>query len=184
MRSLPLSLLTLFTSLLCRSVFHLSFFFFFLMIRRPPRSTLFPYTTLFRSHEVQAAVPVHVLPHRVGHHAHPRQLGRQALGDVGEVAVPVVLQQHAAGISARSEEHTSELQSPCNLVCRLLLEKKKKDVHSYDAAVLSLLAVSAVEEACEKHECIFRVHARCGPASASTPWYASYPIYVRELYGV
>src|SRR5256885_4952208 len=75
-------------------------FFFFLMIRRPPRSTLFPYTTLFRSH---AAQPLAALP--------DARLSR--LGAVGV-------------LSGRSEEHTSELQSPCNLVCRLLLEKKKK----------------------------------------------------------
>src|SRR2546430_3949881 len=75
------------------------FFFFFLMIRRPPRSTLFPYTTLFRSHLALADTPV---PQRLPD-AGP---GR---GDVG-----------------RSEEHTSELQSQSNLVCRLLLEKKKK----------------------------------------------------------
>src|SRR5256885_9834570 len=86
------------------------------MIRRPPRSTLFPYTTLFRSQhdnvaEVRGAVlerdllagqlPDLALP---VHHAHFRD-------DLGEL---------------RSEEHTSELQSPCNLVCRLLLEKKKQ----------------------------------------------------------
>src|SRR5256885_14529144 len=70
--------------------------FFFLMIRRPPRSTLFPYTTLFRSG--------------------PR---RRSGGTGGN--------GRAAGAHGRSEEHTSELQSPCNLVCRLLLEKKKKD---------------------------------------------------------
>src|SRR5256885_3520890 len=68
------------------------------MIRRPPRSTLFPYTTLFRSHLRQLRLrllrPPHLLPHP------PR---------------------------ARSEEHTSELQSPCNLVCRLLLEKNKTE---------------------------------------------------------
>src|SRR5256885_15592738 len=79
-----------------------SLFFFFLMIRRPPRSTLFPYTTLFRS-------------------AVPQMLGRvvlalDLLGDVHQLAAD----------RGRSEEHTSELQSPCNLVCRLLLEKKKK----------------------------------------------------------
>src|SRR5215467_15104734 len=68
------------------------FFFFFLMIRRPPRSTLFPYTTLFRSS----------VPH---------------------CGSSFWLCSNAA--HARSEEHTSELQSPCNLVCRLLLEKKK-----------------------------------------------------------
>src|SRR5256885_3378251 len=77
------------------------FFFFFLMIRRPPRSTLFPYTTLFRSR----ATGVHDF-----HAAHDRVGGGH--GD-GPNLVP------------RSEEHTSELQSPCNLVCRLLLEKKK-----------------------------------------------------------
>src|SRR6266540_3514355 len=71
------------------------FFFFFLMIRRPPRSTLFPYTTLFRSS-----------PSEPGDHA-------------GQLAQAVVLGR------GRSEEHTSELQSHHDLVCRLLLEKKK-----------------------------------------------------------
>src|SRR6516165_12295955 len=70
------------------------FFFFFLMIRRPPRSTLFPYTTLFR----------------------PRS--RSAVGRRGPACRP-------GNVSPRSEEHTSELQSQSNLVCRLLLEKKK-----------------------------------------------------------
>src|SRR2546430_7520053 len=83
-------------------------FFFFLMIRRPPRSTLFPYTTLFRS--------------RAGH----------GLGfDVAEIAyhaVPVEVGLHraAAVLSHEIGRHTSELQSQSNLVCRLLLEKKKK----------------------------------------------------------
>src|SRR5256885_7987805 len=77
------------------------------MIRRPPRSTLFPYTTLFRS--VRAyALRVHVDGQDLG-------LGR--LEGLAGAEVARVLQ--------RSEEHTSELQSPCNLVCRLLLEKKK-----------------------------------------------------------
>src|SRR3972149_7587238 len=70
-------------------------FFFFLMIRRPPRSTLFPYTTLFRSPERK--VPWHYS------------------------------KQNPARYKFRSEEHTSELQSQSNLVCRLLLEKKKKN---------------------------------------------------------
>src|SRR5688572_33171338 len=77
-------------------------FFFFLMIRRPPRSTLFPYTTLFRSyaggHHVVARLPL------LEHHPHRFHV------------IPGI----------RSEEHTSELQSQSNLVCRLLLEKKKK----------------------------------------------------------
>src|SRR5256885_7765837 len=79
-------------------------FFFFLMIRRPPRSTLFPYTTLFRSALV-------VQP-----------LQRQARAQQRPVAVQAGVQVVHGD---RSEEHTSELQSPCNLVCRLLLEKKK-----------------------------------------------------------
>src|SRR5450432_4660844 len=77
-------------------VFFVSFFFFFLMIRRPPRSTLFPYTTLFRS------------------------LDR--VTSAGRVVGDVFFQRRIE----RSEEHTSELQSRSDLVCRLLLEKKKK----------------------------------------------------------
>src|SRR5256885_12879589 len=84
------------------------------MIRRPPRSTLFPYTTLFRSANVHG--PAEGLGQGVG--------GHDALGS----RAPVVgLGCGNGGRQAgRSEEHTSELQSPCNLVCRLLLEKKKK----------------------------------------------------------
>src|SRR3989454_8295387 len=87
------------------------------MIRRPPRSTLFPYTTLFRS---------------------VKNVGEKALGEIAELLrreglnfgmkfeeTEDELKVVDAG-AARSEEHTSELQSPCNLVCRLLLEKKKK----------------------------------------------------------
>src|SRR2546426_3887652 len=79
------------------------------MIRRPPRSTLFPYTTLFRSRSYEQGV-------------------------TDEFVVPIVITESSPSGAAegedsvitRSEEHTSELQSPCNLVCRLLLEKKKK----------------------------------------------------------
>src|SRR5256885_5904400 len=70
------------------------------MIRRPPRSTLFPYTTLFRSVEIRERL------------AFPEAMLPAALGQLKS--------------RERSEEHTSELQSPCNLVCRLLLEKKKQ----------------------------------------------------------
>src|SRR5256885_16960498 len=87
---------------------HIFFFFFFLMIRRPPRSTLFPYTTLFRS--------LHRLA-RVGGERGGRRFLDQLL---------VTALDRALALAKRSEEHTSELQSPCNLVCRLLLEKKKK----------------------------------------------------------
>src|SRR5256885_13209678 len=92
------------------------------MIRRPPRSTLFPYTTLFRS------CPEPVFDFLAAH----RRLGRQRAGPT-----PGRDQRYAcraiARIGERSEEHTSELQSPCNLVCRLLLEKKKKVSAAADA---------------------------------------------------
>src|SRR5260370_30163570 len=78
-------------------------FFFFLMIRRPPRSTLFPYTTLFRSRGTASSCCC-----GRGFHGTPRCCGLLRRG--------------------RSEEHTSELQSHLNLVCRLLLEKKKKSL--------------------------------------------------------
>src|SRR5256886_12323734 len=88
------------------------------MIRRPPRSTLFPYTTLFRSILTEQHGPGRTEPHSDRNHSHHRR-GHQNCKD-GENYVECPLQQ---GI--RSEEHTSELQSQSNLVCRLLLEKKK-----------------------------------------------------------
>src|SRR5256885_12763080 len=83
--------------------------FFFLMIRRPPRSTLFPYTTLFRSLDGRPELDRLAVPSEEG-------VGLDLL----------VLHRPDRRRPPRSEEHTSELQSPCNLVCRLLLEKKKK----------------------------------------------------------
>src|SRR5256885_8152108 len=87
------------------------------MIRRPPRSTLFPYTTLFRSEK-------YLMPKNA---PTPRATNRTA---------NTILINHAGILtpvgSGRSEEHTSELQSPCNLVCRLLLEKKKTSLTTYD----------------------------------------------------
>src|SRR5438876_7709877 len=80
--------------------------FFFLMIRLPPRSTLFPYTTLFRSHARACARP-----------------GCGGAAGAAARRARSALAPHARG---RSEEHTSELQSPVHLVCRLLLEKKKQ----------------------------------------------------------
>src|SRR5690242_21531135 len=84
------------------------------MIRRPPRSTLFPYTTLFRSEAAPA------LADQFAHHRHG-QPGGQAAAECDRRAVA------DQGYRVRSEEHTSELQSHVNLVCRLLLEKKKKN---------------------------------------------------------
>src|SRR6266581_6098738 len=85
-------------------VFFVFFFFFFLMIRRPPRSTLFPYTTLFRS--------TRTIPRSTAASRSRRRRSR------------------LRGSATRSEEHTSELQSPVHLVCRLLLEKKKKTIQN------------------------------------------------------
>src|SRR3712207_7836614 len=90
---------------------------FFLMIRRPPRSTLFPYTTLFRSRVGDDAVARVAVAVRVD-----GDLRRTAGGQVG---LPHRLEAHGPVVVARSEEHTSELQSRQYLVCRLLLEKKK-----------------------------------------------------------
>src|SRR5438067_13714059 len=105
------------------SYFCVSFFiplalFFFLMIRRPPRSTLFPYTTLFRS-ESDASI------------SRERQLDRSAV-----VTRLFTSPDHAAD---RSEEHTSELQSRFDLVCRLLLEKKKKRKQKMILAKMNIL---------------------------------------------
>src|SRR5256885_3589461 len=97
------------------------------MIRRPPRSTLFPYTTLFRSSDAMAKA---LWP------------GRDPIGQCVKVGADTVPCSYVVGVAEniksqelgddpglfRSEEHTSELQSPCNLVCRLLLEKKKINI--------------------------------------------------------
>src|SRR2546426_2918749 len=88
------------------------------MIRRPPRSTLFPYTTLFRSNSLLVTRTTH----KEGVPACQEPKGEVSLGG-GERRYS----NSPKGTSGRSEEHTSELQSPCNLVCRLLLEKKKND---------------------------------------------------------
>src|SRR5256885_6025306 len=82
---------------------------FFLMIRRPPRSTLFPYTTLFRS--TLGALCIRPPP-------------SSSMPGARRFSTPCAISR---GGRNRSEEHTSELQSPCNLVCRLLLEKKKRN---------------------------------------------------------
>src|SRR2546430_3717336 len=104
-----------------------SVFFFFLMIRRPPRSTLFPYTTLFRS-------------------------GAVARDDQPVTPPPLTLALLERGRErfdiARSEEHTSELQSQSNLVCRLLLEKKKK------SSTILRSNVAAGSDVISSHSCI------------------------------
>src|SRR5256885_5679598 len=106
-------------------------YFFFLMIRRPPRSTLFPYTTLFRSARRARTAA--------------RRAAAGAAPWPGRAPVRCAAAGHpraAQGTSARSEEHTSELQSPCNLVCRLLLEKKKRNPYRLHQCVLTTRPVN------------------------------------------
>src|SRR3712207_8153920 len=102
--------------------------FFFLMIRRPPRSTLFPYTTLFRSEE-HAAGAQEIHPRHVRKSTYEvLETGREIARVAGVGAAKVKVRgQHRVEpvVHRRSEEHTSELQSRQYLVCRLLLEKKK-----------------------------------------------------------
>src|SRR2546427_8660930 len=98
----------------------LFFFFFFLMIRRPPRSTLFPYTTLFRSLTCERF-----------------HLGFQIVAhEIKFVGLRISGVECGFRRRQRSEEHTSELQSQSNLVCRLLLEKKKKKKNTIDTSCI------------------------------------------------
>src|SRR2546430_4833547 len=99
------------------------------MIRRPPRSTLFPYTTLFRSVVVQCADDI------AAHDSDPEVLANALRWKIGAAAesqraatrlAPMMALLDTWALTSRSEEHTSELQSQSNLVCRLLLEKKKR----------------------------------------------------------
>src|SRR5256885_9061949 len=98
------------------------------MIRRPPRSTLFPYTTLFRSVGL-AAIVLAALFVPESRAARPRRVDPVGQG----LVIGALASLTHAIIEGRSEEHTSELQSPCNLVCRLLLEKKKIYDCTYDS---------------------------------------------------
>src|SRR5256885_12925703 len=108
------------------------FFFFFLMYRRPPRSTLFPSPTLFRFWRIRPAsrgttLVVTLHPKCPCSTATLEELARLASVSENGVAIDVLIVRpagEAEGWERRSEEHTSELQSPCNLVCRLLLGKK------------------------------------------------------------
>src|SRR5256885_3036683 len=102
------------------------------MIRRPPRSTLFPYTTLFRSiFDARGAF---------------RRVASRDVVRVGSSPIRSVEDQILRTIfrHRRSEEHTSELQSPCNLVCRLLLEKKKKNKDIIWSRILGSLGIGAM----------------------------------------
>src|SRR2546430_10482382 len=99
------------------------------MIRRPPRSTLFPYTTLFRSVPISGGNYFRQIPHTLLKHAvaHWKR----------SFDAPFMMYFHVWELDPRSEEHTSELQSQSNLVCRLLLEKKKiKLLQTLDDAVI------------------------------------------------
>src|SRR5256885_7278447 len=101
------------------------------MIRRPPRSTLFPYTTLFRSPWRQAVLRSLLEFDIIGFQT---DRDRSNFASCAQRLIP-----------ERSEEHTSELQSPCNLVCRLLLEKKKKNDTPHVCYIAHLLAIRALD---------------------------------------
>src|SRR2546426_8943812 len=101
------------------------------MIRRPPRSTLFPYTTLFRSQEARARQAVRMT---VGYCLVATTVTAVAFLTIPETLVALF----------RSEEHTSELQSPCNLVCRLLLEKKKNGLTTIGVRVMDMTSDAPV----------------------------------------
>src|SRR2546429_9300859 len=105
------------------SPYLLFFSFFFLMIRRPPRSTLFPYTTLFRS--------LHPLFQDQGICKDARDRGRWSEWCIGNPCSSINGSPNGEIRPQRSEEHTSELQSRLHLVCRLLLEKKKKTQNTH-----------------------------------------------------
>src|SRR2546430_13194286 len=121
------------------------------MIRRPPRSTLFPYTTLFRSpiphwpHALQSDRPaqfmLEVLPHGLIGKDHGDRLCNQFH------TVPA-FRNPLAQLKIRSEEHTSELQSQSNLVCRLLLEKKQKTIAGEGKWCVKLAAATATHSSC------------------------------------
>src|SRR6202521_1305242 len=125
---------------ICNCFRPLTVLFFFLMIRRPPRSTLFPYTTLFRSEERE-------------------DQGRQ----IGEFPGHAVSER-----GNRSEEHTSELQSPQNLVCRLLLEKKSIRARTTELEVMGLIFLCSyiVATPPEKVQAVL-LHFCCSRASSA-----------------
>src|SRR5256885_12652663 len=115
------------------------------MIRRPPRSTLFPYTTLFRS--VAELAVAEYRGRTVGEPVGSvQQTGLHKRADLvaSEVDVDGSREHAFIGGEPRSEEHTSELQSPCNLVCRLLLEKKNKNSDSITSTYHNLWGVQTL----------------------------------------
>src|SRR2546427_6922251 len=101
------------------------------MIRRPPRSTLFPYTTLFRSHRLMASVIERGIKNGEFRPVNVMVAAKLAMSPLMHA---VVARLAFASCMPRSEEHTSELQSQSNLVCRLLLEKKKKKYNNKHSA--------------------------------------------------
>src|SRR2546430_7385275 len=132
------------------------------MIRRPPRSTLFPYTTLFRSHEhaIDVSKTGEQLEHALQGVIRGADVELQlSLGGLGQRGC-------RGGHASRSEEHTSELQSQSNLVCRLLLEKKKKTKQSHTSNLNTSTKPSYIQ---------------CETASAHTS-YTSYTLCTTQLY--
>src|SRR5258708_8140052 len=143
-----------------------SFFFFFLMIRRPPRSTLFPYTTLFRSGDWSSYTTLFrstIAPETCA--AYAAVFGFSSRPSPSHPAARARRRNRPAwaptSSSARSEEHTSELQSPDHLVCRLLLAKKKRPP-IYPLPSKSKAASTHLRQRCSRID-------RCSQAASSTP---------------
>src|SRR5256885_4947545 len=112
------------------------------MIRRPPRSTLFPYTTLFRSHVADEASTRPARPIRTALDAAAHVEHAPRPGSLRRNAHDPLRRDGRRKLAFRSEEHTSELQSPCNLVCRLLLEKKNHDYYTVTESTVITIRLS------------------------------------------
>src|SRR5256885_10280362 len=144
------------------------------MIRLPPRSTLFPYTTLFRSQELIGQVAVGLLQarvrlvHALGGEALPVEQLECGIGQA-DVGPERAARLRRAARGHRSEEHTSELQSPCNLVCRLLLDKKNEHRNT---------SASPLSSRCRASPALQAPPRRLRSASSSAPAFAT-PILPR-----
>src|SRR5256886_8338618 len=134
------------------------------MIRRPPRSTLFPYTTLFRSGLTLWANEPYI--GFASGHCNSGDTNARPNGDVTDHELNVISHEHNEIITDRSEEHTSELQSQSNLVCRLLLEKKK--TNTYPASTPLRIATQIPETDAIAYLTVFYTDVPCS-SSPNTP---------------
>src|SRR5256885_10704335 len=130
------------------------------MIRRPPRSTLFPYTTLFRSCATFSALYGWWNEQLTSDESFVRALVNIVKANVLAMHAILKIRPDAIFVQSRSEEHTSELQSPCNLVCRLLLEKKKNSLtHEVNKHIRNVIR-AYLHRTLKKYFTIFRHSTR------------------------